>query len=604
MEFLKIEKQELNYLISNATKQDLQTLLEYCLEFLNNFQFHYLKEDINSKTIFYKTTKQGYVDLFMKLFNDDDFIKCLSTKLQQTEKSAEIYRVLIWEESDVIGQEYEYELNLGLKYEDDSDYGSSEYALEDNLSLIQHHLYYSWQGLADDVLFVKSEIRELLKLAYPVPNNYNLSIVQIPQDTKYTYSNEDGIFQFISTIQQMLKSNLVEFGKSNEKPLLKSLNILKSSSAVREFYDNKKLGLNATDMLTRSFSYYYWTQKSFKDEAIQSLKDYVLLQFENRFSFFITRILAGHLKKVRFDEFYTSQKELFDLLKLIIVAMPKDGFVSIKNILSYCKYRNLGFHFDSSYKTNEYNMQCDIQTRDGDIIVEHIRVKEYYDLIYFDPILKASFYFLASLGLFELKYDEPKSQYNITAKGKDYITIWDNLEYIKFTQLGLYVFGYNKTYEVKKIETNSVKLKFDEYKPIITVDPNDSIMLAKLEPYTIEHDKDKYILNYAKIFRDCKTTKALNIKIDGFYNNIEQNPPKIFIDFFNDIKRKSNMLSNESKYSVIELKNNKELLNLFMTNKRLQEIIIKAEGYRVVLLKSDMIKFTRIVKENGFFVEF
>ena len=603
MEFLKLEKQELNYTLSNATKQDLQILLEYCLDFLNNIQFRYLDEDINSKSVFYKTTKQGFVDLFMKLFNDDDFIKEFANKLMQTEKSSDVYRILIWDEVDLVGMECEEEYSLGLKYQDDSEYGSLEYTLDENLSLINHYIYYSWQGLVDDVLFIKSEVREILKLVFPVPQNYNLSIIEEPYQTKYTYTNEDGISQFISTIEQMLKSNLVEFGKSNEKPLLKSLNILKSSSGIREFYEDKKLGLNATDMLTRSFSYYYWTQKSFKEEAIESLKDYVLLQFENRFSFFITRILAGHLKKVRFDEFYTSQQELFDLLKLIIVAMPKDGYVSIKNILSYCKYRNLGFNFDSGYKTNEYMMNCDMDTQYGQIN-DDLKVKEHYESIYFDPIVKASFYFLASLGLLELKYDDPKSEYTVTAKGKEYITVWDNLEYIKLTQLGLYVFGYNKTYEVKKVETNSVKLKFDEYKPIITVDQNDSIMLAKLEPYTIEFEKDKYILNYSKVFRDCKTTKTLHLKIDGFYNNIESNPPQIFIDVFNDIKRKSNMLSNESKYSIIELKNNKELLNLFMTNKRLQDIIIKAEGYRVILLKSDMIKFTRIVKENGFFVDF
>jgi len=603
MEFLKLEKQELNYTLSNATKQDLQTLLEYCLDFLNNIQFRYLDEDINSKSVFYKTTKQGFVDLFMKLFNDDDFIKEFANKLMQTEKSCDIYRILIWDEVDLVGMECEEEYSLGLKYQDDSEYGSLEYTLDENLSLINHYIYYSWQGLVDDVLFIKSEVREILKLVFPVPKNFNLSVIENPSNTKYTYTNEDGISQFISTIEQMLKSNLVEFGKSNEKPLLKSLNILKSSSGIREFYEDKKLGFNATDMLTRSFSYYYWTQKSFKEEAIESLKDYVLLQFENRFSFFITRILAGHLKKVRFDEFYTSQQELFDLLKLIIVAMPKDGYVSIKNILSYCKYRNLGFNFDSGYKTNEYMMNCDMDTQYGQIN-DDLKVKEHYESIYFDPIVKASFYFLASLGLLELKYDDPKSEYTVTAKGKEYITVWDNLEYIKLTQLGLYVFGYNKTYEVKKVETNSVKLKFDEYKPIITVDQNDSIMLAKLEPYTIEFEKDKYILNYSKVFRDCKTTKTLHLKIDGFYNNIESNPPQIFIDFFNDIKRKSNMLSNESKYSIIELKNNKELLNLFMTNKRLQDIIIKAEGYRVILLKSDMIKFTRIVKENGFFVDF
>jgi hypothetical protein len=55
---------------------------------------------------------------------------------------------------------------------------------------------------------------------------------------------------------------------------------------------------------------------------------------------------------------------------------------------------------------------------------------------------------------------------------------------------------------------------------------------------------------------------------------------------------------------VIDLKNNKKLLQLFTTNKKLQESIIKAQGFRILVAKQDMGKVSRIVKENGFFVEF
>ena len=58
------------------------------------------------------------------------------------------------------------------------------------------------------------------------------------------------------------------------------------------------------------------------------------------------------------------------------------------------------------------------------------------------------------------------------------------------------------------------------------------------------------------------------------------------------------------KQVVIELEENRELLNLFMNNRKLQELIIKAEGYRIIVLKNDIPKVTKIAKDNGFFVEF
>ncbi|MEA3553244.1 MAG: hypothetical protein U9R39_02445, partial [Campylobacterota bacterium] len=80
--------------------------------------------------------------------------------------------------------------------------------------------------------------------------------------------------------------------------------------------------------------------------------------------------------------------------------------------------------------------------------------------------------------------------------------------------------------------------------------------------------------------------------------------PTVFDDFFEEIKENSNMLKRDLKLITIELKNNKKLLNLFMNNKKLQELTIKASGYRILILKDNMAKLTKIVKDNGFFVEF
>ena len=250
----------------------------------------------------------------------------------------------------------------------------------------------------------------LLKVLLPIPDDFNLERVEHPQITKHSYSNENEIFNFISVISDMLKNNLVEFGKTGEKPLLKSLNILKTSTGCNEFYAEKKYNSFATDMLTRSFSYYYWASKNFKSSELESLKDFVMEKFEDRYHFFITRILLSHLKKVRFDHHYSREIGLFHALKTIISDMPKDSWVGVENILKYSKYRELNFHLEYRGKTDNYIFDID----DG-----YYSCESKYSILFFEPVLRGAFFYLASLGLFEIKYDEPKSNYNIKAKGKE-----------------------------------------------------------------------------------------------------------------------------------------------------------------------------------------
>ncbi len=201
-------------------------------------------------------------------------------------------------------------------------------------------------------------------------------------------------------------------------------------------------------------------------------------------------------------------------------------------------------------------------------------------------------------------YYENRAKTNKRAKGVDYISVWDGLKYIKLTPLGQYIFGFSKTYAPKEIKKSKSQLKFDEYKPIITVEPTDVISLTKIEQFTEKYDTNRYILSYNKIFKDCKSYKMVNIKIDSFYSQIEANPPQIFKVFFDNIKDRANRLKRDLKQVVIDLDNNSELLNLFMTNKKLQDIIIKAQGYRIIVEKNNMAKLTKILKDNGFFVDF
>ncbi|MEA3315473.1 MAG: hypothetical protein U9Q30_06440 [Campylobacterota bacterium] len=571
-------KKEINNIVNSLSFDDIKEILAFNdVEITQKIQY-----------------KNDYVKLLTEFLLKDSFINRFLNKLNKDECSSKIYNHLIWinntMNSTIISEMYNCQLPKIRLYN-----GSAQGNLGDNYSLIQREIYKSWRGVSDRI-FIDKNIVNMLKIFYPKPDNYELQGFREVEETKYTYNNENGILQFINIIEDMLKNNLVEFGKTNEKPLVKTIHMIKSSSNINEFYTDKKSNSLATDMCVRTIYYYFKkiSVKKFKNTEYNTLLDVVKYLLDDKLRFFISRTFTTHLKGVRFSS-YCSEKDLFNIMKLIINNLVSKEWVSIDNILNFLKYRDRRFYLENGYAVEQYRLVSDEDEMYGE---------DFYNEIFFEPVIKASLFYLGALGILELKYNEPKSNNNITAKGLPYISIWDSLEYVKITKLGLYIFGIDKTYKAKKIEKKELTIKFDEYKPILTIDKSDIITTAKIEPFTDKLDENRYILSYSKIFRDCKNYSALTKKIDNFYKIFDKKLPKVFDNYFDEIKENSNMLKRDLKLITIELKNNKKLLNLFISNKKLQELIIKASGYRILVLKDDIPKVSKIIKDNGFFIEF
>jgi len=595
MTFLQLTKDEIKRNLNSCLYSELIEFTKYIADVLGN--------GFNVKKI-HSMQKIILIDHLSVILSTPLFVEKIYHKLATSSASKYLYENLVWERNSVETKDVEKE--FGVVFLSDKSSGwSCNTEQKDEFVFIQRQERKNYRYTTDQ-LCLRGNFKSILKMVTPVPVEIELLPIIDTEILKsyYAYSNEENIFDFINTILDMLKNNLIELGKTNEKPLAKTLTMLKNTTQIQEFYEDKKLSSFATDMLTRSFSHYYWQVKGFKDKEIDCLKDFVKIQFADKMNFFITRIFLSHLKKVRYDSWYTKQSSLFLTLQLIISKIPKDAWVDMNNIIKFCKYRDVRIDIENSSKTDNYYLDGEVIT---DTVIEEERFyadELYYNAIFLEPILKASFFYLGALGLFELKYDDPFSPYTIRAKGKQYISVWDSLEFVKLSKLGEYIFGFSDSYEQKAIVKKATTLKFDEYKTVITVDEKDTISLAKLDSYCDKYDTNRYVLSYSKIFKDCQSVKTLEMKIENFYKNIESNPPQVFKNFFDEMKENANLLKKDLKQVVIELDNNKKLLNLFMENKKLQELIIKAQGFRVLVLKENIPKLTKIVKENGFFIEF
>ena len=499
MRFTTLDKKGLRDFFNNKYKRILERILNYVIDNFpkDEIKKYNLPEFMFNKTKRYQATKRKLLDVTVELFDNYDFIMLFYKVLSKNETYSSIYYNMIWEKSRFNTTDFELKFNLKLKSKNIQNYGYDNFNLDNELSFISRNIRYSYKGVDSDIVYIENDLRDILKFVYPIPIEYNLIPRTKTIDTEFTYNNEQEVLPFIETIGEMLENNLVEFGKTNEKPLVKSLNILKQSTSLNEFYPQKKMNSFVVDMLTRSI-YYYKERFNFKTQEYNTLKRFIEYQFKDKFNFTISRIFTSHLKKVRFGRYANEQEELFGLVRYIIDNMPKESWVGVDNIIKFCYYRDLSFRFEDNYKTQYYEFNTDKKT---------LYVGDYYQELFFEPVLKGVFFYLGALGLIELKYNTPISNYpRIKAKKEDYISVWDGLKYIRFTELGKYVFGFSKTYKPlltapkKKVS----KLKFDEFKPIITVDTLDAITIAKLEPFTDKLDNNRYILSYTKFSKTLK----------------------------------------------------------------------------------------------------
>ena len=603
MEFLKTDTTALKKMLNGKNKEVIKVFIDYIYNYFDREDLDNLTPFLKSKTTLYQATKEQYINLLVNMSDNIYFREAFADALGQNEVSQKLYAQLIWNNYSISTEDFcksvDHKLPLPTM---NLQWGSNSKQLTDEFSFIVRRAD-NYDNI--DILFLRKEFSEVLRFFFPLPHDYYLLAQQNLKNSDFSYSNESNILPFGRTISEMIQNKLITFGKTNEKPSAKSFKVVKQSTSINEFYNQKGMDSLVADILVRSYNYFKYDSKK---SGAYNLKELVTSQFMDRLPFFITRIFMMHLKGVRFGVYQNQQKELFDLAKELIHAMPKEDWVSFDNILSYTYYREAYFDFEDEYKTENYKFLYDGELDDPyDDPYESgkITVGGYHGELFHEPILKAVFFYLGALGLMELKYDKPITPHNLSAKDKDYISVWDGLKYLKLTELGKYVFGFSKSYTPKEqVFVPLSKLKFDEFKPIITLSKEDIITIAKLEPFVEKLDESRYILSYSKLFKDCDNSKALKLKIDGFYKNIEKSPPRVFVEFFEKALKNSNLMKRNLKQIVIELKDNKELLNLFMSNRKLQELFIKAEGYRIIVLKEDISKVTKIVKENGFFVEF
>lgn len=305
----------------------------------------------------------------------------------------------------------------------------------------------------------------------------------------------------------------------------------------------------------------------------------------------IHSLLMPHIAGLTVTSSYDAEasvKSICKMVKLLFKGM--DGWTSIDNILEALCAVFIGKNVLTIVGLSEYNYK-NIKNKLTDNFVS---VSNLHDEI-FVPYVKGLLFFMASLGLLDVAYDK-------SAQADK--SFFDSLRYVRLTALGAYVLG--KTHSYKPIEVEKkVYFELDNDNLILKSVETDNPYVGIVENIAKSIGGGRYIITPESFLKSCATEQDVEDKIKLFKQFVSENITPVWEEFFKSVKAKCNPLTpvSRDKYKVYRIApSNKELLHILSSDEKLRKLIVRAEGYMVLIDKKNIDDVVKRLKTFGYLI--
>lgn len=418
-------------------------------------------------------------------------------------------------------------------------------------------------------------------------------------DKLTVFNAEADLFQEIPILNS-LREGGVTLGKAHffTAKLRKSLDNVN----INDF----NLGEKSTKYYEETLRHYYLittylltcenTHKSVINSAspLQLILQCVKYVFDNASNF--SKLFLPHISGIKRDYDLThNAHELMRSLQQSLLTLNSSMWISIEQLLylTRCYFKHQArFSILIHEPTSYYNIGFKLHDKNAD---KPIKYDEIITRVNHHSI-KSALLAMASWGIIEIAYDP-----TTTANGLSYLT--DALRYVRLTNLGKYVFGKAKFYQLPTTMVNTCKdFELNADRLLIKVlNPNSkgSFALGKIAaPITPQ----LYRTDFSIFLKECNTKDDIEKNIDLFKKYIANEPPQIWADFFNAMLERTNALKKvKTSYITrsIDAKD-KELQDIIMHDPNIKQYILRAEGYVVLIEQAHLNDVNNILKTYGY----
>ncbi len=199
---------------------------------------------------------------------------------------------------------------------------------------------------------------------------------------------------------------------------------------------------------------------------------------------------------------------------------------------------------------------------------------------------------MASVGMAEVAIDEDKNCG---------VSPFESVAYIRLTPLGRYALGIDTSYEAPKMEQTAY-FELDPDRLIIRslVEPNPYAQLLK--DTSIPISRNRFETSALSFLANCHSKSDVESKISIFKQFIADKLPPLWKEFFKTLLQHCHPLQEDStayRHYTIDPEN-RELQQLITNDPVLRQLVIRAEGYRILVKLDDIRKFENQLKKHGY----
>jgi len=212
------------------------------------------------------------------------------------------------------------------------------------------------------------------------------------------------------------------------------------------------------------------------------------------------------------------------------------------------------------------------------------------------PFLCGSFFLFAAHGLCDIAYDTPEME----DLGGTCYSSWEGLRYVRRTPLGDYVCNLTERYEARQ-ETTNLGFVISPDTLMIAADTTDLAAAAVLEPYTERVGATRFRTDSQIFLKNIKSKRELADKITLFKQVVGSELPSNWQAFFQEMQHKVNPFVREDDMTVLRIPtDNTALIRLVAQDPVLKKLVVKAEGFLILVPKGNMAPLRRRLREFGY----
>ena len=578
-----------NIIDENYTATNLKRLFpEYLKPFFSAEYF-----DMTGKISLSKLKKVQLADALTIIFADkDNFLKFINL-LGEKFKACLTYLAFSNDILKVSEVEERFEVDIIDKKK--NIYAISYSHVSTEFILFQYFFESSYYNDTNYIYFDEKLAKHIVKYLQLPDSAKLIPLDKLPEKTEYVYEDKDEIIQNFGLYVDYIEQGNLKLSKSNGKPLKSAYLKMIDNCKIKEFYPDQ---LNSEEGVIKCRLLCDILCNS-KFEDVKSTSSHLKKIFTNFLNY-------KNFKEVKFQKLLwylkgTSyyfhdeirEKLVRKSLKQLLMNLPENSWISFENLTDHVKYNKYKMDIiprdDSDYYITDYYHQRD-----------YLSEKNYSDMV-FIPFLKTIFFLFASLGLIDVAYNKPENK-RITQNEKSYLSLFDGLQYIKLTNLGAYILGKRKSYDVK-VKKEEIKLVLDHKRLIVSFSGSNRIVEMFLESLGERIAAKSFKIGFNSFLRECKIKEDIDRKINSFKKFINEKLPPIWSLFLEEVKNKINPLQEEDKYRIFKIDNDRELLSLFAGDPILKKMVLKAEEYHILIDRTNIRKVKKRLEEFGYFID-